>query len=229
MTEDETPMLELQCNLIRILDAGLKEQRIPRPKRRKMVEKFCFALSDFLDSGSIEVKGSQYNVELGLKRGQKKVGAGFPYHDYSFGSVNWYYDEGGEKEFDAKERAEEEERSQQSNVDKAGKDFPASGHQVLGDDCHLWKTETGYVFSGWLGGAYDETGEAYIWAEYFRDSKIEMRVGYKGVWGKWQKMRADKDDPEKRVARIKVKKGLVGLQYRLDGKELSAVSFKVRS
>ena len=118
-----------------------------------------------------------------------------------------------------------------SKVELAKDDFSESGYEFedYGRVVHYWRTETGHLFSAWVGGDFKRTGEAFIWSLYHHDSDVRVRLRQNNVLGDWIKMHPAKGETERRVLKVSLAEGRVGIQFQVDDQVFDEVFITIRN
>ena len=106
-----------QCTVIDALNRALKENEVDDVARRRAIcEKFIFEISELLDQGWVKTKETkkafprvcfadrllEEDEDADAKARLYLPAGGFEFHSYSYGSVEYYFDECKEKLKDIK-------------------------------------------------------------------------------------------------------------------------------
>ena len=192
--------MKFQCDVIRAVDSSLKERSIRKSNRRKLVEGILFSVSEVFE---------KHDIQVGSKRIQ------FPFHEYAFGNVDWYYD-AGFSEYDKEEKDEENDKKNKPSIEKVGRGFPKCGYDRYTNDCYKWATKDGYVLGGWFGGSLDNDRIVNVWGKYFAYKKIFCRIKFKDKIMDWKELKKVSGEKEKRMLRYAINDKSYAVDLKVD-------------
>lgn len=158
--------MDFQCDLIRSFDATLKENGIPKGKRKKAVAELTFNSADVIEAFMAALPGSK--------------GDCFPYHEYASGNVDWYFTKGWRKYDKEEKRHEVEEKKGTANPKIELFDLATykNGVNKICCDAYQWATNTGHSFSGFLGGSFTNKSLVSVNANYFPGRRVKCRIRF---------------------------------------------------